>query len=294
MVELRHLRYFVEVARQQHVTRAAEALHVTQSTLSHQLRQLEDLLGTALFDRVGRGVQLTEAGETFLSFATRALLEVEGGATALQELGSLARGRLRLGVIHTYNATLLPPVVARFAAAFPGVHLAIEDLPGLTIENGVANGELDLGIAFAGPVRDDVVSEPLFSEELVLAVPTGHPCAGQREIAAAQLAGLRLAAQTGRFSSRRLIDQALGRWIAGAIHLEMSSIEAMLRTVRLGNLAAVLFERAVPSSAELLRLPIRQPTVRRTAALLWHAGRTRSAAAKRLAGEIRAAAAVGQ
>src|SRR3569833_2762248 len=100
MLELRHLRYFLTVAELQHVTRAAEALHVTQSTLSHQIRQLEEQLGTELFDRVGRGVQLTQAGRLFRSFAQRALDEVDAGRTALDELGKLLRGTLRIGVIH--------------------------------------------------------------------------------------------------------------------------------------------------------------------------------------------------
>lgn len=285
--ELRHLRYFLEVARLQHVTRAADALHVTQSTLSHQLRQLEDLLGVQLFDRVGRGVQLTEAGQTFQAYAMRALLEVDDGATAVRELGSLLRGNLRVGVIHTYNATLLPPAIARFIAAHPGVHVVVEDLPALAIEQDIAEGRLDLGIAFTTVAHPDILAEPLFEEELVLAVPPGHPAAGQSHIAAAELSGMRLALQTPRFSSRRRIDESLGTWLKGSVHLEMSSIDAMLKTLKLNGMGAVLFERAVPDDAGLLRVRITAPQVQRTAALLWNAQRTRSAAARGLAGAIR-------
>lgn len=287
--ELRHLRYFLEAARLQHVTKAADALHVTQSTLSHQLHQLEALLGVKLFDRIGRGVQLTEAGQAFLAYATRALLEVEDGATAVREIGSLVRGRLRVGVIHTYNATLLPPVLARFVARHPGVHVTVEDLPALAIEQDIADGRLDMGIAFASVARPDIVAEPLFEEELVLAVPPGHPLAHAGSIEARALAGMRLALQTTRFSSRRRIDEALGRWLAGTVHLEMSSIDAMLKTIRCNGMGAVLFERAVPEDAGLCRVRITDPRVRRTAALLWHAQRTRSAAARHLAEAIRQA-----
>ena len=284
--ELRHLRYFLAVARLQHVTRAADALHVTQSTLSHQLRQLEELLGVELFDRVGRGVQLTEAGRTFQTYATRALLEVEDGATAVRELGSLLRGNLRVGVIHTYNATLLPPALARFINAHPGVHVVVEDLPALAIEQDIADGRLDLGIAFAPAGHPDIVAEPLFEEALILAVPPRHPAAPRSHIAAAELSGLRLALQTTRFSSRRRIDESLGSWLKGAIHLEMSSIDAMLKTLSLNGMGAVLFERAVPAGADFARVRITQPEVSRTAALLWNAQRTRSAAARRLAEAI--------
>lgn len=288
MIELRHLRYFLETARQRHMTRAADALHVTQSTLSHQMRQLEELLGVALFDRLGRGVRLTEAGETFMAFATRAVLEVEEGKTALEELQSLTRGRLRIGVIHTYNATVLPPVIAQFGAQYPGVHIVIDDLPASVIERDVANGDLDLGIAFSPAMRDTVMTEPLFSEQLVLVVRRDHPFARLPEVPADRLSELELAVQTARFSSRTLIDQRLGSRIKKQIRMEMSSIDAMLHTIRLRGMAAIVFERAVKKDESLARIPIVRPKVARTAALLWHAGRTRSAAATKMAKAIKA------
>eukprot|EP01041_Mallomonas_annulata_P030694 gene30694-52877_t len=86
-MELRHLRYFLALASSLSFTPAAERVHVTQSTLSHQIRQLEDELGCPLFDRVGKRVALTEAGETFLAHATRAIQEVDQGVGALKEVG---------------------------------------------------------------------------------------------------------------------------------------------------------------------------------------------------------------
>lgn len=288
MVELRHLRYFLAVARLQHVTRAAEELHITQSTLSHQLQQLEEGLGVALFDRVGRGVALTEAGELFVAFAARALAEVEEGKAAIGELLSLTRGRLRIGVIHTYNATLLPPIVAEFVQRYPGVHIAIEDLPASEVERAVAEGELDLGIAFAPAAREDVVAEELFSERLVLVLRSDHPLAGLEQVPAARLAGLDLALQTKRFSSRNLIDQALGKWIQTGIRIEMSSIGAMLETIRLQGMAAIIFEGAMLKDVGLVQIPIIEPSVTRTGALIWHARRTQATAAKMMAEAIRA------
>lgn len=287
--ELRHLRYFLEVARLQHVTRAADSLHVTQSTLSHQLRQLEELLDVKLFDRIGRGVKLTEAGEIFLAYATRALLEVEDGSSALRELTNVLRGKLRVGVIHTYNSTILPPALARFGLAHPGVHVKVDDLPALAIEQDIVDGHLDLGIAFSPATRPEIDSEPLFEEELVLAVAADHPSARLQTIEASELSSMKLALQTTRFSSRRRIDEALGQWIEGAVQLEMSSIDAMLKTIQLNGMGAILFERAVPLDQGITRVRIVSPQVKRTAALLWHAQRARSAAARRFADEIRQA-----
>jgi len=285
MIELRHLRYFLEVAKQQHVTRAAETLHITQSTLSHQLHQLEEHLGTPLFDRVGRGLQLTEAGETFMQYAARALLEVEAGQFAIDELHSLARGRLRIGVIDTYTNTLLPSLIARFAQTYPGIHMVIDDLPASLIEQKVAGGELDIGIAFAPTTRPDVLAEPLFSEELVLVVRDDHPYAQRRRIHASDLGAIPVVVQTARFSSRGIIDQNLGSFIKGNIRLEMGSIRAMLHTVRLGDMAAIVFERAVQDAQGLVKVPI-QPKITRTAAIIWPQGRSRSAAAGKFASAI--------
>lgn len=288
MIELRHLRYFLEIARQQHVTRAADALHITQSTLSHQLRQLEEALGVELFDRVGRGLILNEAGDIFMAFATRAVLEVEEGKVAIEELHRLTRGQLRIGVIHTYNSTVLPPVIAKFTAAHPGVHLSVEDLPAAEIERGVANGDLQLGIAFSPTTREDVVAESLFSERLVLVVGKSHPAAGLQEVGASHLSRMDLAVQTPRFSARKRIDEALGKWINGRVRLEMSSIDAMLNTVELCGIGAVVFERAVPETSDLVRVPIVRPHVLRTAALIWNSRRTRSSAATKFAQAVRA------
>ena len=287
MIELRHLRYFLAVAHHEHVTRTAEELHITQSTLSHQLQQLEESLGVPLFDRVGRGLQLTQAGAMFVSFASRALLEVDEGQAAIGALQGLTRGRLRMGVIHTYNETLLPPIVADFVARYPGVHVSIEDLPAAEVERAVAEGELDLGAAFSPASREDVLAEELFSERLVLVVRPDDPLASLDQVKAERLRGVDVALQTARFSSRALIDQALGRWIRGSVRLEMSSIAAMLQTIRLHGMAAIIFEGAMKKDTGLVPIPIIDPQVNRVAALISHGRRTQAAAARMMAQAIR-------
>jgi LysR family cyn operon transcriptional activator len=288
MVELRHLRYFLEVARYEHISRAADALHVTQSTLSHQIGQLEGLLGTQLFDRIGRGIQLTDAGRTFSDYARRALEEVDEGRFALDGLRDLVRGRVRIGVIHTYNTTLLPAVIAEFANSYPGIHISIDDLPASEIAAQVASGALHLGLSFATPGRTDVETEALFSERLMLVVRDDHPLARRKSVSARILSGLRLAVQTERFLSRRMVNAALGAWIGDDIWLEMSSIDAMLETIRLqGQTAAILFERAIGAESGLKQIEIVQPGVTRTAAIIWRSGRARSRAATEIAAAIR-------
>jgi LysR family cyn operon transcriptional activator len=282
-METRHLRYFLAVAATQHMTRAAEQLHVTQSTLSHQIRQLEELLGTVLFDRVGRGIQLTQAGEVFRSFAQRALKEIEDGAMALSELDQLVRGHLRIGVIHTFNSTLIPPVMSEFVTTYPKVHVTVEELTALKIEQSIVDGDIDLGIAFAPCTYEEIESEALFDEELVLIAHKDAVTGGRKTMQSSGLAGFKLGLLTTRFMTRRLIDEAFGQYVGGNLILETNSIHALLNTVRTGALSTILSDRAIGNDRELVKTRITKPTVVRTAALLWHKSRYRTAAAREFA-----------
>src|SRR5947209_18759935 len=113
-MELRHLRYFVSLAETLSFTRAAERVHVTQSTLSHQIRQLEDEIGRPLFERIGKRVLLTEAGETFLGYAAKALREVDQGMGELLRAPDELSGELRIGTTGTFNMSFVPECLAAF------------------------------------------------------------------------------------------------------------------------------------------------------------------------------------
>jgi LysR family cyn operon transcriptional activator len=287
-MDLRQLRYFLAVAGTQHMTRASEQLHVTQSTLSHQIRQMEQALGTPLFDRIGRGIRLTEAGEMFRGFAQRALTELESGVNALAELDSVLRGQLRVGVIHTINSSLVPPVISRFVAEHSGVMVTVDEMSGIDIEEGIVSGLLDLGIGFAPATSADIVAERLFDEKIVLIAPRDAASTERGTMRASELAGVKLALMSPRFMTRRLIDAAYGQYIAGNVTLEMNSIESLLATVRCGGVSTILNERALLHEGDLVKIAITHPGTVRTAALLWHRERYRSAAARRFAEMFRA------
>lgn len=127
-MELRHLRYFVALAECLNFTRAAERVHVTQSTLSHQIRQLEEEVGKRLFDRVGKRVLMTEAGELFLGHAASALKEVDQGLSALKESASGLTGQLRVGATHTFNMGFIPECVAAMLLRHPTVNVTVSEL----------------------------------------------------------------------------------------------------------------------------------------------------------------------
>ena len=104
-MEIRQLRYFLDIAHTEHLTLSAQKLFVTQSTLSHGLRQLEEELGIKLFNRLGRGLKLSQAGAVFRVYAGRALQEIEAGRMALADMTGLQSGTLTMGVIPTFLNT---------------------------------------------------------------------------------------------------------------------------------------------------------------------------------------------
>src|SRR5436190_22056576 len=160
-IELRHLRYFLAVAETAHFTKAAAKLHVTQPTLSHQIRQLEGQLNLALFDRMGRRVKLTAAGEMLLPHARRVWRELEEAQSALLELHGLKRGELKVGIVQTVNACVIPEIVARFSAEHSGIKVTCSELSVDDIEAGLEAGRLDLGISFLPAQRPLIEGEKL-------------------------------------------------------------------------------------------------------------------------------------
>lgn len=273
-MELRHLRYFLAAAEGAHFRRAAESLNVSQPTLSHQIQQLETELGTALFDRVGRRVRLTPAGELFRDHARRVLRELEAAQAGLDDLGGLARGRLTVGAVQTVNAYLVPPVAAQFHAAHPGVLLRVEELSGAEVEAGVADGRLDLGVSFLLTESDEVAVEPLFEEELVLVVPAGHRWAVRGRVRVADLAGQPLTLMPGPYCTRKLVDDTLrAAGVEPLVAIEVNSAEGTKAIVRRGGPPAVLPALALSDGADgLCAVRLERPTPRRRVGLLTRRG----------------------
>lgn len=167
---LRHIRYFLAVAEQGNFTRAAEALHVSQPTLSQQIKQLEENLGTPLFDRSGRTVRLTDAGMAWMRYARLALQDLEAGTRAIHDVATLERGNLRLAMTPTFTAYLVGPVIDAFYRQYPGVSVSIHEMTQDRIEALLAEDRLDVGIAFSQAQSVDIVAEELFTESLNMMV----------------------------------------------------------------------------------------------------------------------------
>ncbi|NUZ07983.1 LysR substrate-binding domain-containing protein [Piscinibacter koreensis] len=288
-MELRHLRYFKALADSLSFTKAASRVHVTQSTLSHQIRQLEDELGQQLFDRIGKKVVTTEAGELFLAFATRALKEVDYGIAMLKPTGSGLTGKVRIGATHTFNIGLIPECVAHFLAKHPTVQVRVEELAADQIAAKLHAGELDLGISYRPIGPTPLWFEPLYNEEMVLVVSASHPLAGRRRIRMVELHQQRLVLLPEYFATRTLLDDCFKASGAEPVVVaEMSTIAPMLGLVLRMQIAAIAAINAVPPEMTGLRMiPIESPTPIRTPGILWRTEGEKAAAVQSFAVIVR-------
>ena len=183
-MELRHLRYFVAIADEGHFTRAAKAIGIGKPPLSQHIQQLERELGTPLFKRLPRGVALTDAGQAFADDARRILREVDGACERARRVARGELGRIRVGMINSAPFhPLIPQVIREFRRRYPNVAFSLEErtTPGLVA--AVRNETVD--VAFVRPIHgssEGLGMETVVDEDLMVALPSGHPLARRRHI----------------------------------------------------------------------------------------------------------------
>jgi DNA-binding transcriptional LysR family regulator len=234
--QLGQLEAFIEVARRGTISRAAEALFVSQPALTARIQGLERTLGSSLLARGQHGSRLTEAGRALLPHAERALAAVERGREAVSEVASGSGGRLTIGAAPAVSTYVLPTMLHRFQADHPGVHLSVRSGHSEDVLEMVLREEVDLGLM--RPIQHaEVISSLLYEDELVLVVHHGHPFASSGQILMAQMATEHLIL-FDRTSSYHELTSAVFRQagIAPRGYLEVDNIDAAKRMVeqRLG------------------------------------------------------------
>jgi DNA-binding transcriptional LysR family regulator len=187
-VKLHQLRYFVTVAEELHVGRAASRLRMAQPPLSRQIHELEGELQTRLFNRNNRGVELTDAGRVLLEEARAVLAQVDRAAEAARRAGQGEIGQLVVGVVPTVDTQVFTRILRTFSARYPSVQVVIRSLNTTAQVQGLRVGALQAGFLRL-PVRDDLLTIKLVSREpLLAAIPGGHPLARARRLTLAALA----------------------------------------------------------------------------------------------------------
>ena len=228
-MEMHQLRYVAAVARKGNFSRAAEYCHVSQPALSQQILKLEDELGERLFDRSKREARLTPHGEVFFRHAVHILEEVETAKREASEAKHLLTGSVTVGVLPTIAPYLLPQVLREFTEKYPGLEIIVQEDTTARLLKHVLACEADFALV-SHPIQDERLEvRNLFTEELWLALPPGHPLTHKPRVSAADLKGERLIVMQ---EGHCLGDQVLRFCDRRDLHPQISFRSPQLETIQ--------------------------------------------------------------
>jgi LysR family transcriptional regulator, transcription activator of glutamate synthase operon len=280
-VELHHLRYFEAVARHGHVTRAAHELHIAQPSLSKQIQVLEAELGVVLFDRVGRRVELTDAGRLLLPYARRVLREVVDARSVLRQWNSLEHGQVALGAPPTVGAHLLPQALAAFHQRYPAIRLGLHEMGAKRLATLLDAGTIDLAVI--SEALPAFASAELFTEALVVAVAQNHPFAQKKAVHSVELADQQFILFPEGYELRsRTLQLCRAAGFEPQVVLDGGETDTVVRLVAAGLGVAVVPRLALEGAAGIVGLDVTDSQLQRTLRLIWHPERSLPPAAEAL------------
>ena len=269
-VTLRQLRTFKTVADLTSFSAAAQRLKLSQPSVSYQVKELEETIGLPLLDRLGKKVQLTEAGSVLYDYAWQMLDVLDEATVAIEEMRGIKRGTLRVGASTTVGIYLLPAALGAFKKLHPGLVISLEIGTRARVQEQVLRNELDLAVV--GPALKDpelaIIS--FLSDELVVVAPAGHALAGKSGLTLKDLAGQPFIMREAASGSRLSLEKAARK--AGAklqIAMELGSNGAIKHAVESGLGLAVISRYATAlefSSGRLVELKVGGFPIRRD----WH------------------------
>ncbi len=293
-MELRHLRYFVAVAEEQNVTRAAARLHVSQPPLSRQIRDLEDELGVALFERSAKSLRLTEAGRVFLDEARAVLRRAEEATQTVKAVAGGTRGELHVGYSPSLTVELLPRVLREFQERNPGIRVVLHDASTEEMLDALRGGRLQLALTINPPSRAvrGLVAEALHRYSVCVAANPEHPLARGRTVSLRELAAERLIAYARKdypeyHEQLAELFRSLDR--VPQIAEEHDSATSLIAAVEAGRGVAIVSESLACLAGPRLKLrPVAPAPPPMVVALICRSG-TRSVAAEKFAAAVKAA-----
>ena len=245
-MELFQLRYFVTLADVLHFTKASEICYVTQSGLSQQIKKLEVELGMPLFLRIGKKVQLTEAGAVFLKHAKRVMEDVQSGKQAIDDLNNLIGGELRIGVTYIFGLLVLP-VVELFAKKYPDLKIIVEYGGTAPLQDKLLQNELDLVLVISNnEIELPMQKIPLFTSKLVMAVSKKNELSKLTSIPFKKLDDISLILPSRGFNSREFLDVLFEEFnMKPKIQVELNAIHALLQIIEKSDWATIVTEKAL-------------------------------------------------
>jgi DNA-binding transcriptional LysR family regulator len=286
-IGIRQLSYFVAVAEHGNLTRAAAALHLSQPSLTAQLKRLERELGTDLFERVPRGVALTAAGDALLPLARQALADVEQIRRSANELTSPEGGTLRVGATPSLSSVLLPAALTAFHARHPRVGLEFVEARSEGLIARLERDELDLGLVILPIPHHAVQTVPVAEEDLVVVVGPDHPLASRARVGIADLDGVPFVVPRPGYTIRTTLFAACRH--AGfepLVVCDGGELSGVIALVARGLGAALIPSIVATQQAGLRTIRIDRPRLVRTIGLARRTGAVGPASAETFAGEL--------
>ena len=283
-MDLGQLEAYLRVAERRNFSRAAEDLGLTQPSVTARIQTLERDLGESLFERNGRGVRLTEVGESFLPHAQRVLKALHDGQDAVLSMRKLELGTLRLGAAPTISTYVLPELLKEFSSRYPSLEISVRTEYSQQIVQMVLADEVQMGLE-RGTTHPEVETIPLYGDEVVLVASAKDEFATRGSVSLEDVAKRRLIMFNRGSSSYTLVDSALreaGLPVSPA--MELDNMEATKKMVQVGLGIAMLPRVAVAQEiarGELSEIKVKQLTMpRREVALIYRRGRPLSRAAR--------------
>lgn len=263
---IEQMRSFLAVAEQEHMSKAAADLHLTQGAVTQQVRNFERTLGIRLLERVGRGVRLTDAGRSLATSCRGALRAIELVGESAQAIRTLETGSLHVGASPTCATYYLPPLLGGFLRGHPNVQLEVGVMPSRDVNDRVRAGALDCGL-IEGRHSEDLTNVAIGSDELVLVASTEHALAHERQVTTETLARHRYLGRGPSWSAENTARQMIGEAYDASPSLSLGHTDYVRAAAVAGLGYAALPLQAV--EAELaagrlvrLRWPSRKRTIR--------------------------------
>ena len=286
-MDILNLQTFISVSDARSFSRASEQLFITQPAVSKRISALEQALGVRLFDRIGKKIQLTEAGETLLPSAKRILAELEESRRAISNLSGKVSGKLKLGTSHHIGLHRLPPVLRRYTAKYPHVDLDIQFMDSEEACEGVIKGELELAIAtLPEQAQKNLSTEIIWHDPLGIVTSSDHPISQKKNIALTEVIQYpAILPSTGTFT-RALLEQTPGLETGNLnIAMETNYLETIKMMVSIGLGWSVLPVSMI--SDDLAVLDVTAFSMQRQLGIAFHSERTLSNAASMLIEQTR-------
>jgi LysR family transcriptional regulator, carnitine catabolism transcriptional activator len=244
-LNLRHLEALLAIARTGNFTRAAQALHVSQPSLTVQIHQLEQTLGVRLLDRNTRSVKLTQIGKELTPVLERLVKELEAVVMNARELSTGDRGLVTVAALPSISSTILPRIIARFREQSPGVRVALLDVVAARILTLVMSEDVDFGVGSFPDADPDIHTIPLYTDRMRIVFPRGSPLEHKRQIPLKLLTGFPMILMDRQSSVRALIDRAF----ESIGHFPVPAYEVTYMSTAVGMVKAGLGLTFLPSSA---------------------------------------------